>query len=135
MLDLNNFLLLEKRISQIKSNIDVTFSFDIIKTIHAEDRSDFSKRGLPGEDQSYISNAEISEFVSLFKANIAEDIVLGDIVDQTQFVIRSDSHHLSMAIIAEQKGFNYWNLIIKTVFRENENNKLKTAKDQLIYEI
>jgi hypothetical protein len=125
--------ILEKRISQISSNIEVTFGFDIIKTTHADDRSDFSKRGLGG-NQNKISNSEISEFISYFKRDIAEGIACGDIVDQKQFVIRSLDKELSMAIVAEEVGKNYWRLIIKTLFRESDEHSLRTAVGQLIYE-
>ena len=130
---LQNLLILEKRIDQISSTIQVTFGFDIIKTTHADDRSDFAKRGLSG-NQNPISNAEMAEFVSYFKRDISEGIATGDIVNQTEFVIRSLPRELSMAIIAEEVAQTYWKLIIKTVFRESDEHRLKTGVDQLIYE-
>ena len=131
--DFQEILLLEKRIDQISSTIEVTFGFDVIKTTHADDRSDFSKRGLGG-NQNSISNAEMSAFVSYFKRDISEGIATGDIVHQTEFVIRSLDRELSMAIIAEEVTQNYWKLVIKTVFRESNEHRLKTGVDQLIYE-
>ena len=131
--DFQEILLLEKRIDQISSTIEVTFGFDVIKTTHADNRSDFSKRGLDG-NQNHISNAEMSEFVSYFKRDISGGIATGDIVDQTEFVIRSLDRELSMAIIAEEVTQNYWKLVIKTVFRESNEHRLKTGVDQLIYE-
>jgi hypothetical protein len=131
--DFQKILILEKRIDQISSTIQVTFGFDVIKTTHADDRSNFAKRGLGG-NQNPISNAEMSEFVSYFKRDIAEGIATGDIVNQTEFVIRSLERELSMAIIAEEVVQNYWKLVIKTVFRESEEHRLKTGVDQLIYE-
>lgn len=130
---LQDFLILEKRISQISSSIEVTFAFDIVKTTHADDRSDFAKRGLGG-NQNPISNSEMSELVSYFKRDIASGIAVGDIVNQTEFVIRSIDRELSMVIIAEEASQNYWKLIIKTVFRESVENQLITGKDQLVYE-
>jgi hypothetical protein len=130
---IQNLLILEKRISQISSSIEVTFGFDVIKTTHADDRSDFSKRGLSG-NQNPISNAEMSEFVSYFKRDIAEGIATAEILNQTEFVIRSLERELSMAIIAEEVANNYWKLIIKTVFRESDEHRLKTGVDQLVYE-
>ncbi len=132
-MNIQEFLILEKRISQIASTIDVTFAYDVIKTKHAEDRMDFSKRGL-GEHR-HISNAELNEFVNLFKRSVSEHIVSGDIKDQTEFVIRSKEHELSMAIIAEEVSLTYWKLIIKTVFRESDENYLKVARGQLVFEI
>lgn len=131
--DFQKILILEKRIDQISSTIEVTFGFDVIKTTHADNRSDFSKRRLDG-NQNHISNAEMSEFVSYFKRDISGGIATGDIVDQTEFVIRSLDRELSMAIIAEEVTQNYWKLVIKTVFRESNEHRLKTGVDQLIYE-
>jgi hypothetical protein len=131
--DFQNVLILEKRIDQIYSTIQVTFGFDVIKTTHADDRSDFAKRGLSG-NQNPISNAEMAEFISYFKRDISEGIATGDILDQTEFVIRSLDRELSMAIIAEEVTNSYWKLIIKTVFRESDEHRLKTGVDQLIYE-
>ena len=133
-LKLFELLILEKRIAQITANIEVVFAFDVVKTSHAEDRSDFSKRGLSGENQSYISNTEMSEFISFFKSDIGEGIAKGDIINQTEFVIRSLDKSLSMAIIADKQSNTYWKLIIKTVFRESEENKLKVGYNQLVYD-
>jgi len=131
--EFQNVLILEKRIDQIYSTIQVTFGFDVIKTTHADDRSDFAKRGLSG-NQNPISNAEMAEFISYFKRDISEGIATGDIVNQTEFVIRSLERELSMAIIAEEVTNSYWKLIIKTVFRESDEHRLKSGVDQLIYE-
>ena len=133
MNDLLKFLLLEKRISQISSTIEVTFGFDIIKTNHADDRSDFSKRGISG-NQNPISNAEMSEFVSFFKREISEGIATGELVDQSEFVIRSFERELCMAVIAEEVNNNYWKLIIKTVFRVSDEHPFKVGRNQVVYD-
>ena len=127
-------LLLEKRIAQISANIEVSFGFDVIKTKHAEERKDFNKRGLTSTVTTPITNAEMSEFVRSFRKDIAEGITLGDITDQTEFVIKSISKGLAMAIIAEHIHGSYWKLIIKTVFRESEFNSFRVGSDQLVYE-
>jgi len=129
----SNFIL-EKRIAQISSSIEVVFAFDVVKTKHAEDRSDFAKRNLSGDNQYHISNSEMSEFVAYFKKDIAAGIVNGDIKNQTVFVIRSVDRSLSMAIIADMVSINYWKLIIKTVFRESIYNNLKVGSNQLVYD-
>jgi hypothetical protein len=133
MEDLNNLLILEKRISQISSTIQVTFGFDVIKTNHADVRSDFSKRGISG-NQNHISNAEMSEFISFFKREIAEGIATGEIEDQTEFVIRSFDRELAMAVIASEESSSYWKLIIKTVFRVSEEEPFKVGVDQVVYD-
>lgn len=126
--------ILEKRIGQISANVEVRLGFDIIKTSHADDRSDFSKRGLSGDNQSHISNLEIKEFVLYFIKDIATAIANGEIEDQDNFVIRSVDRELSMPIIAEEVSKTYWKLIVKTVFRESNFNQLTIAKDQLVFD-
>lgn len=133
-MNIQEFLLLEKRIAQISTNIEVLFSFEVIKTKHAEDRSDFSKRGLNVDSYGYISNKEMSEFVNLFKDDIAEAIANGVIDDQETFIIRSRDRQLSMAIVAEFSKGSHWKLIIKTVFRETDDYQLKVGDDQFILE-
>jgi hypothetical protein len=126
--------LLEKRIAQISANVEIRFGFDIIKTSHAEDRSDFLKRGLSGDNQYYISNLEIKEFVLYFIKDIAAAIASGEIVNQDNFIIRSVDRELSIPIIAEEVSKTYWKLIVKTVFRESNFNQLKISKDQLVFD-
>ncbi len=133
-MNISELLILEKRIAQISNSIEVTFSFDVIKTQHAEKRKDFDSRGLDVETYGYISNREMSEFVSRFKNDIAENIALGNIEDETNFVIRSEDWQLAMAIVAKHIQGSYWQLIIKTVFRETDDFRLKVSKDQLVFE-
>lgn len=126
-------LLVEKRIAQLSSNIEVIFAFDLIKTTHAEKRKDFNKRGL-GTDERLISNKEMSEVVDRFKKDIATAIFGGEIVDGTNFVIKDYKFGLSMVIIAEKSTQSYWKLIIKTVFRETSEHTLRVGHDQLVFE-
>jgi hypothetical protein len=131
-MNLNDFLILEKRIAQISSSIEVTFAFDVVKTKHAEYRKDFDARGLDVSTLGHISNGEMSDFVNWFRREIAESIINGDIVHNTNFVIRSESRQLSMAILAYCVSQTYWRLIIKTVFRETSEYKLKVSDNQLV---
>lgn len=126
--------LLEKRIGQIAANVEIRFGFDIIKTSHANDQSDFSKRGLIGDNQNHISNLEIKEFILYFIKDIASAIATGEIVDQDNFVIRSVDRELSIPIVAEEVSKTYWKLIVKTVFRESDFNQLKIGQDQLVFD-
>jgi hypothetical protein len=125
-------ILLEKRIHQFSSTVQVTLSFDIIKTKHAEQRSDFSKRNLNGVNQYNISNSEMTEFVLFFRNEITEGISNGDIINNTEFVIKSLNKGLAMSIVANHVDRNYWKLIITTVFRESPENRFRTGKDQLV---
>lgn len=124
-------LLLEKRIAQLSSTLEVIFAFDLIKTKHAEKRKDFNKRGLTQE--IWISNAEMIEVVNRFKKDISKSIVDGEIVDGTNFVIKDLKFNLSMAIIAEKSTETYWKLIIKTIFRETTENSFLVGYDQLVF--
>lgn len=133
-MNITEFLLLEKRIAQISNTIDVTFSFDVIKKRHVEDRKDFDSRGLDIETYGYISNREMVEFVTRFKNEISEAIALGNIVDETNFVIKSEDWQMAMAIVASHVEGSYWQLIIKTVFRETREEKFRVAKGQLVFE-
>lgn len=132
-LKLYDNLILERRISQISSKIEITYGFDIIKTKHSSDRSDFSKRGL-GYNAMEISNATITNFIDLFKREISESIANNEIVDETNFVIRSVDKNLSMVIVANKVTELYWKLIIVTIFPESEYDKLRTGYNQLIFE-
>jgi hypothetical protein len=124
-------LLLEKRIAQLSSTIEVTFGFDVIKTTHAEKRKDVTKRELGHERM--ISNAEMKEVVSNFKREIAEGIVDGDIENETNFVIKNKKFGLAMVLVAEHVSGNYWKLVIKTVFRETPENPLRVGHNQIVY--
>lgn len=133
-MNIQELLLLEKRIAQISTSIEVLFAFEVIKTKHAEDRSDFSKRVLDVETYGHISNREMSEFVNLFKNDIAEALATGELDDQQDFVIRSKDWQLSMAIVPEYVQGSYWKLIIKTVFRETDDYQLKVGSGQVVFE-
>lgn len=130
-LDKFNSFILERRISQISSNIEITYGFDIIKTKHSEERSDLSTRGL-GYNH-HISNEAITKFIDMFKQDISESIASGEISNETAFVIRSESQNLSMAIVAEEVTPKYWKLIITTIFPESEDNKFRTGYKQLVF--
>ena len=105
----------------------------MIKTKHADDRSDFEKRGLEGENQSRISNLEMTEFVRFFKEDLAAAISDGRIEDQTQFVLKSKERDMSMAVVAQKVTPLYWKMIVKTVFRESDKNKLRVGRGQLVF--
>ena len=127
---LNEELLLEKRIAQIKSNITVDFNFDIIKTNHIDLRR--TRDGIEYYNETPISNSEIVYFVDLFKNDIARALASEDIKDEDKFVIRSVSKELSCVIKAQLEIGTFWRLIVITVFRESSLNNLNTWKGQFI---
>lgn len=118
-------LLLEKRIGEILSKIEIIFNFEIIKTKHSDDRKE-------RDGYKKISNAELKDFVTYFKREIAEHIITGEIVDQVDFVIKSDSRELCCVLIPDQQSMNHWKLILKTIWRESPDNRFRVGKDQLV---
>ena len=127
---LNEALLLEKRIAQIKSNITVDFNFDIIKTGHIDLRR--TRDNIEDYNEKEISNDEIVFFIDLFKNDIARAIALEDIKDEEAFVIRSVSKELSCAIVPQLQIGTFWRLKVITVFRESSINPFATWDGQFI---
>ena len=125
--------IVEKKIGQVTTKIEIKFLFEVIKTKHADERKDFDKRGLEGENQSRISNLEMTEFVRFFKEDLAEAISDGRIEDQTEFVMKSKERDMSMAVVAQKVTPLYWKMIVKTVFRESDKNKLRVSRGQLVF--
>ena len=123
-------LLLEKRIGQISSNIEVVLGFDILSTKHSVDRS--TRTGLLNYNQTPITNSEIVELVSFFRREIAERIVNGEIQNNTPFAIKSIDRNLAAIIDPNMESNLYWKLVVVTVFREDEINKLKTYRGQIV---
>jgi hypothetical protein len=123
-------LLLEKKIAQISSQIEVIFSYDVIKTTHSTERE--TRMDLEDYNKKPITNGELVEFINLFKRDISEHIVSGEIEDEIPFVIKSDDWELACVIVPEKQSTVYWKLIIKTVFRESYSNRLRVGREQLV---
>ena len=123
-------LLLEKRIGQISSQIEVIYSFDIIKTTHSTDRE--TRVGIPDYNEKIITNPELVDFIEWFRRDIAEHMVSGDIQADVEFVIKSDDRELACVLIPRQETNTYWRLVVKTVWRESPQNRLRVGRDQLV---
>lgn len=123
-------LLVEKRIGQIYSNIEVVLGFDILSTKHSVDRS--TRTGLSNYNQTPITNSEIVELVTFFRREIAEKIVNGEIQNDEPFAIKSIDRNLAAVINPHMESNLYWKLVVITVFREDESNRLKTFKGQVV---
>ena len=123
-------LLLEKRIAQVRASIEVSFSFDVNRTSHAFDRK--TRDDIEDYNQRPIVNAEIKEIIRLSKNEIAEKIVSQEITPETEFVVKSLKWELAIAIIPIHITGTYWELLIKTVFRESENNPFRVGEDQIV---
>jgi len=125
-------LLLEKRIGQISSKIEVIFGFDVITTKHSRERGE--GRDIEGYNQTPMSNSEILEVVSMFRDDISEKIATGDIKDKDNFVIISNKWGVSIPMVADKVGSTYWRLIVKTVFRSSDRLRLRVGEDQVVIE-
>ena len=123
-------LLLEKRIAQVRASIEVVFSFDVKRTTHAFDRK--TRDDIEDYNQRPIVNAEIKEIIRLSKNEIAQKIVSQEITPETELVVKYLKWELAMAIIPIYITGTYWELLIKTVFRESENNPFRVGEDQLV---
>ena len=66
------------------------------------------------------------------KNESAEKIVNQEITPETEFVLKSLKWELAMAITPIHITGTYWELLIKTVFRESNNNPFRVGKDQLV---
>ena len=123
-------LLLEKRIAQVRTSFEVSFSFDVNRTSHAFDRK--TRDDIEDYNPRPIVNAEIKEIIRMSKNEIAEKIVNQEITSETEFVIKSLKWELAMAITPIHITGTYWQLLIKTVFRESNNNPFRVGEDQLV---
>jgi hypothetical protein len=122
--------LVEKRIGQISANIEVVLGFDILSTKHSVDRS--VRTGISNYNQTPITNSEIVELVSFFRREIAERIVNGEIQNDIPFAIKSIDRNLAAIVTPNMESNLYWKLVVVTVFREDENNRLKTFRGQVV---
>jgi hypothetical protein len=112
-------LILEKKIAEIKANLTVTMNLKyqrgnvpVIKS-HAEiqKKRDFSKSG------DIIRDYDILNSVNKVKDDIVQYIVIGDLYDGVQFVIKDESTLLNIPILIQEVNPYEFNLIIKTVMR------------------
>ena len=112
-------LILEKKIAEIKANLTVTMNLKyqrgnvpVIKS-HAEiqKKRDFSKSG------DIIRDYDILNSVNKVKDDIVQYIVIGDLYDGVQFVIKDESTLLNIPILIQEVNPYEFNLVIKTVMR------------------
>lgn len=126
-------LLLEKRISQISANIEVTFGFDVDRTHHAYIRK--TRSDIEGYDEREISNSEITYIIQLAKYRISEKIVSGEINNGIPFVIKSPEKSIAMSIVPSREFDMYWKLYVTTVFRESYSNPFRVSKGQIVVKV
>ena len=124
-------LILEKKIAEIKANLTVTMNLKyqrgnvpVIKS-HAEiqKKRDFSKSG------DIIRDYDILNSVKKVKDDMVQYIVIGELYDGVEFVIKDESSLLSIAIRIEEVNPYEFNLFIKTVMR---NANFYVGRNQLV---
>ena len=124
-------LILEKKIATIKSNLTVTMNLRYQQVnvpgmkAHAEiqKKRDFSKSG------DIIRDYDILNSVKKVKDDIVQYIVIGELYDGVEFVIKDESSLLSIAIRIEEVNPYEFNLFIKTVMR---NDNFYVGRNQLV---
>ena len=123
-------ILLEKKIGQIMTKIEVSFGFEIDRTPHADERR--SRNDIEGYNEKEITNGELRYIIESCRREIAEAIAIGDIKDGVAFVIKSKEKEIAIAIIPKHFGGTYWKLLITTVFRESYDLSFRVSKDQFV---
>ena len=93
-----------------------------------------SSRDLEDYNQRPVSNAELVEFMQIFKRDIAEKILSGEIKESEPFVLVSNRWELAMAVSAERDSGTYWKLVVITVFRQSDLYKFKVSGNQVVIE-
>lgn len=125
-------LILEKRIAQIVSKMNVIFNFEFHKGNHASSRETRPEQG-EEYNQRRISNQELKYFIDNFiKHIIAESIVNHKIVNEQPFVVKSLKWELAFAVYPKHQEGTYWIMDIGTLWRERVNNPFKVGKNQLV---
>jgi hypothetical protein len=123
-------LLLEKKIGNILSKLDVVFSFDIARTSHAYERK--NRTDISDYNNKEISNAELKYIIDICKREIAESIINGKIKNEVLFIIKSKEKEIAMVINPIHGVNTFWRLLIVTVFRESYDNPFRVGEDQFV---
>ncbi len=123
-------LLLEKKIGNILSKLDVVFSFDIARTSHAYERK--NRTDISNYNDKEISNTELKYIIDICKREIAESIINGEIESKVLFIIKSKEKEIAMVINPIHEVNTVWRLLIVTVFRESYDNPFRVGEDQFV---
>jgi hypothetical protein len=123
-------LLLEKKIGNILSKLDVVFRFEINRTSHAYERR--NRTDISDYNNKEISNAELKYIIDICKREIAESIINGKIESEVPFIIKSKEKEIAMVINPIHEVNTFWRLLIVTVFRESYDNPFRVGEDQFV---
>ena len=125
-------LILEKKIAQIVSTIEVTFNLEVDRIPHTYDRSTRPELENTGYNQRPIESREIREIVMMAKTEIAEKIINREIKEGERFVIKSEKWELAIPLEPIHVSGTNWILQVFTVFRESRENPFRVGKDQIV---
>lgn len=123
-------LLLEKKIGNLLTKIDVTYSFELDRSPHAYDRK--TRTDIQDYNTKEISNGEIKYIIESSRKTIAELISTREIKDGEPFIIKSPEKEMAIVIRPTHQGGVSWKLIIVTVFRESYENPFRVGPDQVV---
>jgi hypothetical protein len=125
-------LILEKKIAQIVSTIEVTFNLEVDRIPHTYDRSTRPELENTGYNQRPIESREIREIVMMAKTEIAEKIINREIKEGERFVIKSEKWELAIPLEPIHVSGTNWILQVFTVFRESRENPFRVGKNQIV---
>ena len=132
---IRKILILEKKIAEIKANLTVTMNlrYQRGKVPGMKSHAESQKSRHFSEGGDAIRDYDILKSVSKVKDDIVQYIVIGELYDGVEFVIKDESSLLSIAIRIEEVNPYEFNLFIKTVMRDanfyvGRNQLVITAK-------
>lgn len=125
-------LILEKKIAQIVTTIEVTFNLEVDRIPHAYVRSTRPELENIGYNQRPIENREIREIIMMAKTEIAEKIINREIKEGDRFVVKSEKWELAIPLNPIHVSGTNWILEVFTVFRESRENPFRVGKDQIV---
>lgn len=112
-------LLIEKKIAAIRTNLTIVFNLGYKRgeiqgmKSHAEHRKN-------RHDDNKIRDWDILQVVERAKDDIVQYIVMGELSDGTNFVVRDSQSFLNIPIVLEELSPYEFNLFIKTVMIKND---------------
>jgi hypothetical protein len=125
-------LLLEKKIAQLITKMEVVFNFEFHKDSHADSRSTRPDQG-ENYNQRKIENSELKYFIDNFvKKEIAENIIDGNIENKVPFVVKSIKWELAFPVYPTHISGTYWSMRLGTLWRESEDNPMRVGKTQFV---
>jgi hypothetical protein len=125
-------LILEKKIAQIVSTIEVTFNLEVDRIPHTYERSTRPELENTGYNQRPIESREIREIIMMAKTEIAEKIINREIKEGERFVIKSEKWELAIPLDPIHVSGTNWILRVFTVFRESRENPFRVGKNQIV---